>query len=95
MGDTTGGSEMNRSLLPLLVAACLAGCDQGRWIELPPILLSCQDLNDENMKEDLTNPDKFSLGRGMLQGVCAQSGAGNFTGDLRCENDTVQVRCKE
>lgn len=33
-------------------------------------------------------------GRGMLQGVCAQSGAGNFTGDLRCHHDAVQVKCR-
>ncbi len=85
---------MNRSVALLLIAASLAGCEQGRWIELPAILMSCQDLDDKDMKAELENPDKFSIGRGMLQGVCAQSGAGDFTGDLRCENDAVQVRCK-
>lgn len=81
--------------LGLLIATCgLTACDQGRWIELPPILMTCNDLDDTQMKAELQNPDKFSLGRGMLQGVCAQSDAGQFTGDTRCNKDVVQIRCK-
>lgn len=78
-------------MLPLLA---LAGCDRGKWIGLPPLLMTCQDLDDEQMKKDLQDEGQFNLARGMLQGVCQQSGAGNFTGDLRCEKDIVQVRCK-
>lgn len=85
---------MNKTIAVLLLGCGLAGCDQGRWIELPPLLMQCADLDDEEMKADLKDPDKFSLGRGMLQGVCAQSGAGSFTGELRCKSDAVQVRCR-
>lgn len=85
---------MTRALLLPLLACALTACDQGRWIALPPLLMRCADLDDRNLKADLEDSSKFSLGRGMLQGVCNQSGAGNFTGDLRCSNDAVEVRCK-
>lgn len=85
---------MKRTLTLLLLACAATGCDQGRWIALPPIIMQCTDLDDKNLKADLEDPGKFSLGRGMLQGVCTQSGAGNFTGDVRCNNEAVEVRCK-
>lgn len=84
-----------RMILALLIPCCaVSACDQGRWIELPPLFMTCNDLEDQDMKAELKNADKFSLGRGMLQGVCAQSGAGQFTGDTRCNKDVVQIRCK-
>jgi hypothetical protein len=84
-----------KSTLALLVAISgLPACDRGRWIELPPLLMTCSDLEDKEMASELANPDKFSIGRGMLQGVCAQSGAGQFTGDTRCNNKAVEIRCK-
>ncbi|MCW5569731.1 MAG: hypothetical protein KIT78_01420 [Steroidobacteraceae bacterium] len=84
-----------KSMLALL-AACggLTACDQGRWIELPAMLMTCNDLDDKQMTAELSNPDKFSIGRGMLQGVCAQSGAGQFTGETRCRKEAVEIRCK-
>lgn len=85
---------MKRTLTLLLLACATTGCDQGRWIALPPIIMQCADLDDKSLKADLEDSDKFSLGRGMLQGVCTQSGAGDFTGDVRCNNDAVEVRCK-
>jgi hypothetical protein len=82
-------------MLMLVVATALAvcGCSRTRWIEIPPLLMNCTDLEDPNLKADLDSEDTFSLGRNMMQGVCAQSGAGSFTGDLRCENDRVKVGC--
>ncbi|MGD9597496.1 MAG: hypothetical protein AB7G76_03890 [Steroidobacteraceae bacterium] len=79
-----------------LFASLLAvsACDQGRWIELPPMLMTCSDLDDQGMKAELANPDKFSIARGMLQGVCAQSSAGQFTGEARCNKKAVEIRCK-
>ena len=85
---------MYRTSAVLLLALSVAGCDQGRWIELPPILMSCQDLDDKNIKDDVSDPNKFSLTRGMMQGVCTQQGAGSFTGGMRCHNDAVQVQCR-
>ncbi|MEZ5532014.1 MAG: hypothetical protein R3E69_06490 [Steroidobacteraceae bacterium] len=80
----------------VLFAALLAvtACDQGRWIELPPMLMTCSDLDDLGMKAELANADKFSLARGMLQGVCTQSSAGQFTGETRCNKKAVEIRCK-
>jgi hypothetical protein len=85
---------MKNFLAVLIACGAVAACDQGRWIELPPILMTCNDLNDEDMSAELGNPDKFSLGRSMLQGVCTQSGAGQFTGETRCSKDVVEIRCK-
>ncbi|HPF26864.1 MAG TPA: hypothetical protein P5528_06015 [Steroidobacteraceae bacterium] len=78
----------------LALAGATAGCDSGRWIELPPIIMQCADLDSGELRAELANPDKFSIGRGMLQGVCAQSGAGVFTGETRCKDKLVEVRCK-
>ncbi|MBV6416865.1 MAG: hypothetical protein CMLOHMNK_01483 [Steroidobacteraceae bacterium] len=84
-----------KNTVALLIACCAIGaCDRGRWIELPPMLMTCSDLEDKDMRAELANPDKFSIGRGMLQGVCAQSGAGQFTGDTRCNKKAVEIRCK-
>lgn len=84
-----------KNILALLIACgAITACDQGRWIELPPILMTCSDLDDEEMGAELRNPDRFSIGRSMLQGVCTQSGAGQFTGDTRCSKDVVEIRCK-
>ena len=84
-----------KSMLALLAAVGgLSACDRGRWIELPQVLMTCNDLDDQDFKAELANPDKFSLGRGMLQGVCTQSGAGQFTGDARCNRKVVEIRCK-
>lgn len=85
---------MYRITAVLLLALGVAGCDQGRWIELPPILMSCQDLDDKNIKADMADADKFSLTRGMMQGVCTQQGAGNFSGGIRCEKEAVQIQCR-
>ncbi len=85
---------MYRVTAVLLLALVAVGCDQGRWIELPTILMSCQDLDDKNIKADMADADKFSLTRGMMQGVCTQQGAGNFAGGIRCEKDAVQIQCR-
>lgn len=87
---------MYRTTAVLLLALSAAGCDAGggRWIELPPILMSCEDLDDKNLKADMSDPDKFSLTRGMMQGVCTQQGAGNFAGGVRCEKQAVQIQCR-
>jgi hypothetical protein len=92
--QSAGENHMNRLTAVLLLALGLAGCDQGRWIELPPILMSCQDLDDKNIKADMADADKFSLTRGMMQGVCTQQGAGNFSGGIRCEKEAVQIQCR-
>lgn len=87
---------MKRTTAVLLLALSVAGCDPGggRWIELPQILMSCTDLDDKNLKADMSDPDKFSLTRGMLQGVCTQQGAGNFAGGVRCQKQAVQIQCR-
>ena len=85
---------MYRVSAVLLLALSVAGCDQGRWIELPPILMSCEDLDDKNLKDDMSDPNKFSLTRGMMQGVCTQQGAGSFTGGVRCSSKAVQIQCR-
>ncbi len=83
--------------LPSIVRTCacvLALCFVtacGRWVEVPPLLIGCGDI--EEMKDDVADPDKFSIVRGMLDGVCGQSG-GKFAGGLRCEKEHVQVQCK-
>jgi hypothetical protein len=86
---------MYRISAVLLLALSVAGCDKGRWIELPPILMSCQDLDDKNIKNDMADPGKFSLTRGMMQTVCTQSGGGDFLGGVRCHNEAVQVQCQK
>lgn len=83
-----------KTTLATIVAACaLAGCDQARWVELPPLVMQCGDLDDEFQKE-LANPNKYSMARGMLQSACQQTGAKDFDGAARCRNDVVEVRCK-
>ncbi len=85
---------MNKKIAAILMVGALAGCDQTRWVELPPLLMQCGDLDDD-FKKEIANPDKYSIARGMLQGVCQQTGAKDFDGAARCRNDVVEVRCKE
>jgi len=77
----------------LAAVGLLVACEEARWIELPPLLMTCGDLEDEELQAELANEDRFSIGRGMLQGVCVQSGAKQFAGKTRCRDDVVEIRC--
>ena len=80
---------VKRVCVCLLAACCLTAC--GRWVEVPPLLIGCNDV--EEMKDEVADPNQFSIARGMLDGICSQSG-GKFAGGLRCNKGRVQVQCK-
>jgi hypothetical protein len=78
-----------RVVLCVIASCALTAC--GRWVEVPPLLMGCSDI--EEIKEEVDDPDKFSVVRGMLDGICSQGG-GKFAGGLRCENERVRIQCK-
>jgi hypothetical protein len=65
------------------LAACLvSGCGGGSWVDFP--LGDCGNLELIKKNENAQT---------MVRAVCSNVGKA-FTGDVRCENNAVQIKCK-
>lgn len=82
---------MPQRIVLCLIASCALTACGGRWVEVPPLMIGCDDIED--IKEEVADPNKFSVARGMLDGICGQGG-GKFAGGLRCERERVHIQCK-
>ncbi len=79
---------MRKLIINGLVLAVLAGCSCGSWVDLAQMAgAGCKELAD--MKKPANTGALTSFARQ----TCSTSGKA-WTGDTRCENDVVQVKCK-
>ena len=72
-----------------LVIAVLAGCSCGKWVDVGSFAVGagCKEL------EDMKKPANKEAMMFVARQTCSVSG-GAWTGDIRCEKDAVQVKCK-
>jgi len=71
-----------------LVIAVLAGCSCGSWVDLAPMTgAGCKEL------EDMKKPANKRALESFARQTCSMAGK-VWTGDTRCENEAVQVKCK-
>lgn len=75
-----------RILFASLAISALSSC--GTWVDLPGVNIimgKCSEAGIQKMKED-------ALYEQMLRVPCSNAGKA-FTGDVRCEGNTYQVKC--
>jgi hypothetical protein len=85
---TEEAEPVRRVIINGLVLAVLAGCSCGSWVDLAVMSgASCKEL------EDMKKPDSKAALASFARQTCSTSGK-SWTGDTRCDKDSVQVKCK-
>ena len=82
---------MARNVLGLVVfgTLLLAGCDDSvTWVDQPKQSFKC---NKEDIEAAKKLPEMTSV---MGKNICQGAGKGEFTGEVRCKNESYQVACK-
>lgn len=81
---------MNAMMVGLMLMV-LAGCDGGTWLNVPGT--SSKDCDDLAKAEGQAKENIEEGLKAMGQVMCLQSGK-NYTGDSRCDDGNIQVKCK-
>ena len=82
---------MRRLLLASLMGLWGMGCGNDRWVSIPPIMMSCDDLEAEENKDDFEDMMETMVG----PGTCNNAGGLQYADDYRCEDGKVQVLCEK
>ena len=79
---------MRKLIINGLVLSLLAGCSSGSWVDLAQMAgAPCKEL------ADMKKPANMGALTSFARQTCSTSGKA-WTGDTRCENDAIQVKCK-
>lgn len=84
---------MARNLFYLVVFGVLiTGCnDSVTWVEQPNQSLKCDKEDIDYYKKSDSANSLYSI---MGEKYCPNAGKGQFTGEIRCKNGSMQFACK-
>lgn len=83
-----------RNVLCLVVfgTLVLAGCDDSvTWVDQPKQSFKCDEEEIEDYKKSTSENSVYSI---YGERVCPNAGKGEFTGEIRCKNESLQFACK-
>jgi hypothetical protein len=82
---------MTKNVLCLVVlnTLLLAGCGESvAWVDQPRQSAKCNEEELEAAKKLVEMSSSFG------KNICKSSGKGEFTGELRCQGESLQAACK-